>query len=102
MCLIPSMGPQDGGVSSRVTHLRKAEAAMKRQEQCPDGSFAPGQMVANSEPPSPIALDHVELGLHKREVRIIERVTEKVLQDLTMVGGALWVAKIRTAESQSA
>lgn len=56
-----------GGVSSQITHLRKAEAAVKRQEQCPDGPFAPGQMVANFEPPSPIALNQVKLGPHKRE-----------------------------------
>lgn len=57
-----------GGGSSRVTRLRKAEAAMKRQEQRPDCLFAPGQMVADAEPPGLIALDQAEQGPGKRDM----------------------------------
>lgn len=41
---------------------------MKRQEQHPDFLFAPGQMVADAEPPGLIALDQVEQGPGKGEV----------------------------------
>lgn len=75
---------------------------MKRQEQRPDCPFAPGQMVADAELPGPVALDQMEWEPGKREVQIIGRETEKVLQDLAMVGAAPWVAKLRTAESQRA
>lgn len=88
------------GVSSKVTCLRKAEAATKRQEQRPGCPFAPGQMAADAELPGPVALNQVEQGPRKRKVQIIERETEKVLLDLAMVGP--WVAKPRIAESQRA